>query len=51
MPLADHVRVVTEPLEIFRHQGELSEQTPGLLRPEDPVLAAGVYRVSAGHQG
>ena len=51
MPLADHVSVVTEPLEILWHQGEVSKQTPWLLRPEHPVLAAGVYRVSAGHQG
>ena len=51
MPLADHVSVITQPLEILRHQSEVCEQTPRLLRPEDPVLAPGVYGVSAGHQG
>ena len=51
MPFADHVSVVSKPLEILRHQGELCGQAIRLLRHEGSGLAASVYRVSAGHQG
>ena len=51
MPLADHVSVVTKPLEILRHQFELCGQAIWLLRHQGFRLAPGVYGVSAGHQG
>ena len=51
MPLAHHVSIVAQPGEVLRQQGQVGEETRGFLRPEDPVLAARVYRISARHQG